>query len=210
MRTVKIPDPKPGDRYNRWTVVGPAPSRHGNRYFQCVCLCGVERAVYKSNLISKLSISCGCHVRELSAARKEKGHGKVGTKIYWVWADMVGRCTNPNHKSFDGYGGRGITVDPMWRSFRVFYEDMGEPPEGLSLDRVDNEKGYSKENCRWATAEQQANNKRSSVKHRVGEDLLTLREISDKFSIPLGAVRYHVYVKKLPVSNLVISKGTKP
>lgn len=87
----------------------------------------------------------------------------AGTPIYRIWADMVARCTRPTHARFSSYGGRGITVSDDWMLFSAFFRDMGLRPDGKSLDREDNNKGYCKENCRWATDLQQAGNKRNSV-----------------------------------------------
>ena len=90
-------------------------------------------------------------------------HGMAGTKIYRIRADMVARCLRPTHKRFSSYGGRGITVCPEWKLFSAFFSDMGLRPEGKSLDRIDNNEGYSKGNCRWADDIKQASNKRNSI-----------------------------------------------
>lgn len=82
------------------------------------------------------------------------------TSTYRIWAEMVQRCTNPRHKAWDRYGGRGITVCDAWLTFPGFLADMGERPAGLSLDRVDNDSGYRPDNCRWATASEQMKNRR--------------------------------------------------
>lgn len=86
-------------------------------------------------------------------------HGMSGTKTYRAWAHMKGRCTNPNLPVWDHYGGRGITYSPKWRSFESFYADMGECPEGMSLDRIDNDKGYESGNCRWVSQSVQNGNR---------------------------------------------------
>lgn len=87
-------------------------------------------------------------------------HGMRQTKIYTIWRGMRSRCQNPNVAAYPNYGGRGITVCPAWQSFENFYRDMGDPPAGFSLDRVNNDLGYSPENCRWATRKEQSRNQR--------------------------------------------------
>lgn len=92
-------------------------------------------------------------------------HGMSKTKIYGRWMNVLYRCYNVKGNRYKYYGGRGIKVCKRWHDFRNFYKDMGQPPEGLSLDRIDNNKGYSKENCRWATMAEQSKNKRSKLRH---------------------------------------------
>lgn len=82
------------------------------------------------------------------------------TKTYWVWAAMIQRCTNPNNKDFKNYGGRGITVDINWKKYENFVDDMGLQPNKLTLDRIDNNQGYNKNNCRWVDYIIQASNRR--------------------------------------------------
>jgi hypothetical protein len=94
---------------------------------------------------------------------KQKTHGMYGTPTYRSWRAMLARCIDESHKQFADYGGRGITVDPAWLTFEGFFADMGERPAGRSLDRwPDNNSGYRKDNCRWATPTEQARNKRNS------------------------------------------------
>lgn len=91
---------------------------------------------------------------------RSRGEQRQGTSTYYIWAAMVQRCTNPNNADWPDYGGRGITVCERWRDFRNFLADMGEHPAGMSIDRVDNNRGYEPGNCRWATGKQQARNSR--------------------------------------------------
>ena len=90
-------------------------------------------------------------------------HGLHKSPEYCTWQSMKTRCSNPNHKHYSRYGGRGIKYDPSWEKFQNFYTDMGERPEGYTLERIDNEKGYSKDNCIWATRKQQSRNTKSNV-----------------------------------------------
>lgn len=86
-------------------------------------------------------------------------HGMSKTKIYKVWAEMLNRCTNPNHANAKYYYDKGITVCDEWKSFLTFYNDMGDKPEGMWLERIDNAKAYCKENCKWETPSRQCSNR---------------------------------------------------
>lgn len=88
-------------------------------------------------------------------------HGLSNRPGYRAWKDMVRRCTNPKCKSYASYGGRGITVCERWLSYPIFLEDMGEQPEGMDLDRIDNEQGYRPGNCRWASHKDNCRNRRT-------------------------------------------------
>lgn len=94
-------------------------------------------------------------------------HGMARTRIYNIWADMIGRCTRPAHARYADYGGRGITVCERWREFANFYADMGDRPAGRSLDRINNDAGYSPDNCRWATFREQRHNRRAQAPREV-------------------------------------------
>lgn len=87
-------------------------------------------------------------------------HGMEGTRTYRIWAGMKNRCQNPNAQFWERYGGRGITVCDEWQSFKGFYDSMGEAPEGYSIERIDNDRGYNPENCCWADNAAQGRNKR--------------------------------------------------
>lgn len=135
------------------------------------CSCGVLHVARHSQVKLDRVKSCGC-LRGPSAAKRNTTHGKFGTPVYNVWNSMVGRCHNPSTRAYKDYGGRGITVCAEWRRFENFYADMGEPTAGLTLDRIDNDLGYSKANCQWATMKVQQNNKRSNVRlHFEGKTL---------------------------------------
>lgn len=97
------------------------------------------------------------------AKKKMQTHGCYGTRTYSSWQAMRYRCSNPNNRNYKRYGGRGITVCDRWNDFVNFLADMGERPEGTSIDRINNDKGYYPDNCQWATPKQQANNRRNNI-----------------------------------------------
>lgn len=154
------PEIPPGSVFDRWTVVCREGSNKRNeRLYRCRCKCGVEKLVSSGTLTSGQSRSCGCHKIDVKRAEKTT-HGKSETGTYRSWHNMLQRCNNPNNTHWKNYGGRGLTVDPRWHSFDAFLADMGDRPDGATIERVDNEKGYGPDNCVWATRKQQQRNRR--------------------------------------------------
>jgi hypothetical protein len=148
-----------GERYGRLAVT--QQRNPGEADVRVRCDCGTEKSVPFKNL-GRGTNSCGCLFTERLIARNTT-HGHAGTGIYMSWSDMVGRCTRPTHKRWADYGGRGITVCERWREFKNFLADVGERPEGMTLDRIDNDRGYEPGNVRWADYSTQARNRRSSA-----------------------------------------------
>jgi hypothetical protein len=159
---------------NRLTILKEGSHPTGGRGYWCRCMCGNEKWIQASKF-GKRSKSCGCLQRELTSIRA-RTHGQTKTKTYGVWHGMVQRCTNPRHPNWKWYGARGISVCERWRSFENFLADMGTRPDGLSIERIDNDGDYEPTNCKWATAEEQINNRRhkslwaSSLKMAIRHD----------------------------------------
>jgi len=153
-----------GKKFGKLIVTKFAFFKKKRTYWHCKCDCGKETVVRGDNLKSGLTNSCGC----------ERGNFKHGyrrnrerSKIYVVWNHMIQRCTNPKNLAYKNYGKREITVCDRWNckkggSFENFLEDMGICPSGLTLDRINNDDGYYKENCRWVTSKINNRNKRSN------------------------------------------------
>lgn len=151
-----------GSEFGMWVVVGDLFVKKKKVIYPCQCQCGKKRDVYACHLLRGMSRSCGC-VAAKKIGDRNRTHGMTRTPEYRIWRAMIDRCHYPSCKAYHRYGGRGILVCDRWRnSFENFIADMGKKPsDGHSIDRIKNDRGYEPGNCRWATATEQARNKRS-------------------------------------------------
>lgn len=163
-----------GQKYGHWTVIGDyiRDKKTYHKKFLCKCDCenGTEKYVDIQNIRSGKSISCGCVTKEVVRKRMTTHGDSHSTRLYNVWTSMRKRCDNPKDKRYSDYGGRGIKVCKEWEDYETFrnwaylngYDNNLEATE-CSIDRIDNSKGYSPDNCRWVGVDIQSNNKRNNI-----------------------------------------------
>lgn len=176
-----------GMKFGELTAVSINVERSGRlTFWNCECRCGGRHIAAAKDLISGNTKSCGCLSRE-------KQHGMVGSPEYESWTAMKTRCNNPNHSSYHRYGGRGISVCARWADdFTAFLADMGPRPEGMCIERVDNNGNYEPGNCRWATAKQQSRNKVTNRVVQIGGTRRTLAEWADVYGLNRTTLRHRL------------------
>lgn len=158
-----------GQKFGRWTAIKRATFEHPILW-HCICECGAKSILNGCVLRGGRSKSCGCLSRK---------HGMYQSRTYRSWAMMLVRCFRKNHKDYATYGAVGITVCKKWKKFENFLADMGIRPEGKTLDRINNKKGYYADNCRWATPKEQALNRNDTIYLNLNGQKRSIEECSN-------------------------------
>jgi hypothetical protein len=182
---------KGGQKFGFLEIVGEdGRDKHGRCLWLCKCECGCQTSVKATYLVSGRTKSCGC--QKFSGLSRLK-HGLTGTKVYEAWKAMRQRCTNRKRPQYADWGGRGIKFDPNWMKFENFLADMGVPSDGESLDRIDNDGPYCKENCRWTIIDVQANNKRNNVLLKHNGERLSFSQWASKLGMNRSVITNRYY-----------------
>lgn len=191
-----------GSKVGNWTLIRRGSTPSGHTAYYCECECGTRRWVQKHHLEDGTSKSCGCLFRE-AVKNRNKTHGMSGTRIYRIWRSMLTRCESPRHPTYAQHGARGISICKEWHEFPAFYKWAIETGyvDGakLSLDRIDNNGNYCPENCRWANAVTQGNNRRTNKRIEINGRVKTLTQWAEEYGININTVNSRINQMKWDV-----------
>jgi len=181
-----------GRQFNHWTVIDRAEDRNGRTHWNCRCVCGTERVVSGIHLVLNNSKSCGC-VRPRKDESPRFKHGMSDTITHKSWSSMMTRCRNANRPDAKLYSVKGIKVCERWHEFTAFLEDMGERPSiNHSIGRIDGNRGYEPDNCKWQTAREQANNTTRNKFIELNGRTMTLAEWCRERNIDYSKVQWRL------------------
>ena len=180
-----------GQRFDRLVAIRRVENLpgYGQARWLFHCDCGREVVAFGYNICHGRQKSCGCYFTDNPARLT---HGQTGSRAYHTWCGMRARCEQPTAQAYKDYGGRGIKVCDQWQSFEQFFADMGDPPDGYSLEREDNDGPYSPENCRWASRADQVRNRRITLRYTHLGETRSLADWADHFGLPYKVV-WHRY-----------------
>lgn len=184
-----------GKRFSRLVVTDFAYTKNYNTYWNCVCDCGNKTIVQGTKLTQGRTKSCGCYMID-RIKETNSSHGQRHTRLYGIYCKMKERCNNPNSIEYSSYGGRGIRLCPEWENdFNSFYQwaKANGYTDSLSIDRIDNDKGYEPENCRWADRITQANNKRTNHYLTYNGKTQSIAQWARETGLSQSCLRHRIY-----------------
>lgn len=207
-----------GQKFGRLTVIKREGLKYGGSAWLCKCDCGNVKIIALQHLRHGTK-SCGCLSKEIASERGKKSkigdrsrkHGDFGTKLYGIWAGMKRRCYNPRTKYYKDYGGRGITVCDEWKNDYSKFKEWALAngyQEGLSIERIDVNKGYSPDNCKFITINEQNSNKRISIRLQYQGKEYSIKELSKLTGIKERTIRDR-YERGLPIEEILNPKIRK-
>lgn len=187
-----------GQVFGRLTVVQQLPTDYRptkHARWLCQCVCGRQKEVFGFSLERGQIKSCGCYRREVQRMRKRGTHGQHNTPLYHAWESLKQRCLNPKNPVYHRYGGRGITIDPLFiRSFEAFAKEIGFPPSPRhTIDRRDNNKGYEPGNLRWATRAEQSENREATNLLTYNGVTLSVTAWAKRLGLPYSTFYYRLH-----------------
>lgn len=196
-----------GKRFGRLVVIRQAGHKRKEISWECVCDCGEHCVSAGYNLRSGKKTDCGNHKRE-KISESNKKHGLYGSRIHSIYYNMKNRCYNPKYYLFRHYGGKGVTVCEEWMGdagIENFYKWSIENgyQETLSIDRIDNAKGYSPDNCRWTTMKDQQNNRTNNRRITINGETKTMMQWANHFGVSYSAIQSKIY-KGVPDAQAVL------
>ncbi|AUR83845.1 hypothetical protein NVP1042O_57 [Vibrio phage 1.042.O._10N.286.45.B8] len=204
-----------GERFGKLVVLSEASKEERNsrhRKMHCKCDCGKKTMTMLFTLKNGQARSCGCVAANKAKERwknptekmlhqarvqgdKNKTHGMSKHPAFQQWADMKARCNSESHKWYPSYGGRGITIDDSWCSFECFWDEMKDSwRDGLQIDRINNDLGYSKENCKWSTRSEQQRNKSNTRYIETPDGVMDITTASEFYGLSTGCLNYRYSV----------------
>lgn len=184
-----------GKRFGKLTAIKRSGSDGSNAWWECVCECGNKKILRLCHLQQGTTKSCGCGPK----GRHRSQHGMTDTRVYRIWRQMHQRCENQNAEGYHNYGGRGIKVDESWNSFPQFYADMGNLPSNKhTLDRIETNENYTKDNCKWSTWTEQHRNRRDNNLIEAFGEIKCLTEWAEEYKLPVSTLKNRIFRAKMP------------
>jgi len=193
-----------GSIFNRLTLIREVEKRNSERYFLCRCICGNEKEYRLINIRNNHTQSCGCLQKERAIKASVKHNEANKSAEYKVWCGIKRRCYNKKEKNYKHYGARGVKISQYWlNSYETFLSDMGRKPSPKhSIERIDVNGDYCKENCKWVTIKEQQNNRRNNVHFILNGERLTKSQVADELNLSYSFVANRIKRKGFDLEEL--------